>query len=337
MGLEHPELVWTIAALLLASVAVVWRWRARRGAAVRALGSPGLLQRLSRADLAGCAGRRALLVAGAGAAIGFALAGPQWGVRIVEAETRGLEGVLVLDISASMLARDVLPSRLERERTETRRLLRELPGDRVGLVVFAGRAYVLTPLTSDHGAVELFLDALDPEVAGTPGTSIASAVRQATDLFRSPRSAADKVIVLFSDGEAHEPDDAILSAGRRAAQAGIRIYTVGVGTERGEPIPEYDPESGRVAGYRRDGNGEIVLSRLSPAVLQRLASVTDGAFVRADAGGVARLVEALESLQRASGPGLRRLELTPRDHWFALLGFLLLAIDAVLGSARLRW
>lgn len=334
MGLEHPELVWVIPALLLASLAVVWQWRRRRAAAVRALGSPGLLQKLLRADLGGCAGRRALLVSGAAAAIGFALTGPRWGVRIVEQETRGLEAVVVLDISASMLARDVLPSRLERERTEARRLLRELPGDRVGLVVFAGRAYVQAPLTSDHGALELFLDALDPDVAGTPGSSLAAAVRQATDLLRSARGPADKVMIVFSDGEAHEPDDVILSAARRAAQAAVRIYTVGVGTERGEPVPETDAESGRVVGYKRDASGEIVLSRLNPAVLQRVASLTGGAFVRVDEGGVARLVDALQRLERASGPGTRRLELTPRGHWFALLGFLLLAADALLGSAR---
>lgn len=336
MRLGHPELLWVIPALFLGAVALVWLWHRRRIDAARTIGSVGLLQRLTTLQLMGFPRRRLFLVSGAAALIGVALVGPQWGARIVESGSRGLDMVLALDVSESMRAGDILPSRLDRERTEARRLLRELPGDRIGLVIFAGRAYVLAPLTSDHAALELFLDALDPEIAGTPGTSLSAGVRQASDLLLTARAEADRVVVLFTDGEAHESEEAVESVARRAREAGIRVFAVGVGTERGEPIPEIDPGSGRSVGYKRDGQGRVVLSKLDPDLLERLAVSTDGAFVRVDEGGVARLVSALQNLKRATGPGVRRLEWTPRYHWFALLGFALLTIDAFLGSVRVK-
>ncbi len=246
MRLQHPEWLWVVPALFLGAAVLVWWWHGRRLGAARTLGSLALLQRLTRMELQEFPRRRWLLVSGAAALIGVAIVGPQWGARIVETESRGLDVVLALDVSESMRAADVLPSRLERQRTEARRLLRELPGDRVGLVIFAGRAYVLAPLTSDHGALELYLDALDPDIAGTPGTALSAGVRQASDLLRTATGEADRVIVLFTDGEAHESEEAIAAAARRAAQEGIRVYGGGAGTARGEPIPEpFGPGPGR--------------------------------------------------------------------------------------------
>lgn len=334
MRFQHPELLWVVPALFAAAAALVVLWHGRRRWAARALGSPGLLQRLTPLSLESFPRRRFVLVSGAAALIGAALVGPQWGARIVESESRGLDVVFAMDVSASMQAADIVPSRLERLRTEARRLLRELAGDRVGLVIFAGHAYVLAPLTSDHAALEIFLDALDPEIAGTPGSSLSAGVRQGADLLATARTRADRVLVLFTDGEAHESREAVTSAARRAAEGGVRIFAVGFGTERGEPIPEREPESGRVVGYKRDPEGQVVLSRLNSALLEEVAGLAGGAFVRADEGGVARLVSALEGLERAAGPGVRRLEWTPRYHWFALLGFALLSLDAFLGSRR---
>jgi Ca-activated chloride channel family protein len=336
MRLENPQWLWLVPALFAAAGLLVAWWYRRRLVAARAFGSVGLLQRLTALPLEGFPRRRFWLVASAAAWIGVAIAGPQWGARIVESRSRGLDVVLALDVSASMLAADVLPNRLERMRTEASRLLRELAGDRVGLVIFAGRAYVLSPLTSDDAALEIFLDALDPEVGGTPGSSLAAALHQGTSLLSATRSGADRVLVVLSDGEAHESVDAIVAEARRAADAGVRVYGVGVGTERGEPIPVYDAERGRVVGYKRDAQGEVVLSKLGTETLTAMASTAGGAFVRADEGGVARLVSALEGLKRAEGAGVRRLEWTPRYHWFALLAFLMLSADALLAHPRRR-
>ena len=336
MRLQHPELLWLIPALFAGAAVLILAWQRRRLGAARALGSVGLLQRLTALPLESFPRRRFWLVSAAAALIGAALVGPQWGARIVESETRGLDVVFALDVSASMRAADVVPNRLERMRIETRRLLRELAGDRVGLVIFAGHAYVLAPLTSDHAALEIFLDALDPEIGGTPGTSLAAAIRQGSDLLAGTRRGADRVLVLFTDGEAHEPAAAVTAAARRARDAGVRIYAVGVGTERGEPIPEQDPETGRVVEYKRDAEGQVVLSRLEPGPLRDVAALTNGAFVRVDEGGVARLVGALQGLKRETGSGVRRLEWTPRYHWFALLGFLLLTADAFFGTRRVK-
>lgn len=336
MRLENPQWLWLVPALFGAAGLLVAWWHRRRVAAARALGSVGLLQRLTALPLEGFPRRRFWLVASAAAWIGVAIVGPQWGARIVETRSRGLDVVLALDVSTSMLAADVLPNRLERMRTEARRLLRELAGDRVGLVIFAGRAYVLSPLTSDYAALEIFLDALDPEIGGTPGSSLSAAVRQGTSLLSTARSGADRVLIVFTDGEAHESMDAVIAEAGRAADAGVRVYAVGLGTERGEPIPQYDAEGGRVVGYKRDAQGEVVLSKLGADALRALASTGGGAFVRADEGGVARLVGALDGLKRAEGEGVRRLEWTPRYHWFALIAFLMLGADAFLAHPRRR-
>lgn len=334
MRLENPQWLWLVPALFAAAAGLILWWHRRRLAAVRSLGSLGLLQRLTALPLESFPRRRLWLVACAAALIGLAIVGPQWGARLVESRSRGLDVVLALDVSASMLAADVLPNRLERMRTEARRVLRELGGDRVGLVIFAGRAYVLAPLTADDAALEIFLDALDPEIGGTPGSSLSAAVRQATGLLSTTPGKADRVLIVFSDGEAHESAETIAAEAERAAEAGIRIYAVGVGTERGEPIPERDAESGRAVSYKRDARGEVVLSKLETRGLEALASATDGAFVRADEGGVARVVDALHGLKRAEGPGVQRLAWTPRYHWFALLAFLLLGADAFLAVPR---
>jgi len=165
VSFDHPELLWFVVGLPAAVSLGVWAWTRRRRRAARVLGSSELLARLGAGDLSRFpATRTALLVVAAGA-IGMAAAGPRWGLESVEERTSSADLVLALDVSKSMLARDVAPNRLERERVFARRLLRELPTDRIGLVAFAGRAYVLAPLTVDHGALQLYLDALDPEIA----------------------------------------------------------------------------------------------------------------------------------------------------------------------------
>src|SRR5690606_31305732 len=175
----------------------------------------------------------------------------QWGREVVETQNRALDIVLAVDVSKSMWAQDLSPDRLERARLLVRRLLRELPGDRIGLVAFAGRAYVLSPLTVDHGALHLYLDALDPAIVSQGGSSLASAVRQATDLVRSREGTrSDRAVVLVTDGEALEEQAEVISAAERAAAAGVVVFTVGVGTPAGAPVPERDPVTGADLGFK---------------------------------------------------------------------------------------
>jgi len=258
--LEYPFWLWGALIAAIAGAVLVFLWHRRRRIAQDALGSSGMLERLTQVDLTGSPQRRGALVATALGLMGFALAGPQWGAQEIEEQTRALSVVLALDISESMWAEDLRPNRLERQRLEARRLVNELTGHRVGLVAFAGSAYLMSPLTIDHSALHLYLDALDPTMAGTPGSSLAAALREALDLLRDDGSeGGDRAVVILSDGESHDADDDLLRVAREAESRRIKVYGIGIGRERGDPIPLHDRLGERIGGYKRDSEDEVVL------------------------------------------------------------------------------
>ncbi|HEX7051653.1 MAG TPA: VWA domain-containing protein [Longimicrobiales bacterium] len=342
MSFARPDLLWLALALPAVVAAGVYGYVRRRRRVARLLGEAHLVRRLGAGDLARFPTHRLVLVALAALSLGIAAAGPQWGFRTVETRTRSRDLVLALDVSKSMLAEDVTPDRLERERLFARRLFRELGGDRIGLVAFAGRAYVLSPLTVDHGALQLYLDALDPEIVSQGGSSLAAALSQATDLVRGEPEAprTDRAIILVTDGEALEDEGAVIEAAQRAAAAGVVVHTVGIGTAEGAPVPETDPVTQRIQGYKRDPTtGEIVVSRRNDALLARVARETGGRYIRLDrAGATDALVAALSGMDRTEATGGRRVEPRERFAWFVAAALALLALDAVLerrhGAAR---
>jgi Ca-activated chloride channel family protein len=308
------------------------RYVRRRRMVIRTLGEARLIARLGGADLRRVPVERFALLLPAALALGIAAAGPHWGIKAVEGESRSLNVVLALDISKSMLARDVSPNRLERERLLVRRLLRDLAQERVGMIVFAGRAYILAPLTSDQGALQLFVDALDPDIVSQGGSSLAAAVSLSADLARGPQGAAgERAVILITDGEAHESEDDIVRAAEDAGAEGVRFFAVAVGTERGAPVPEIDPATHRLAGYKRDPYGNTVISRTNPGLLRKIANATGGKMYDLSGGASTDdLMRQLRKLQRT--PGTTDAGVEPRDQtaWFVALALLLLALDAVL-------
>jgi Ca-activated chloride channel family protein len=308
------------------------RYAQRRRKVARALGDQKLLARLGGGGLSRFPLERLALLVPAAVALGIAASGPQWGLQAVEGSTSSVNVVLALDISRSMLARDISPNRLERERIVVRRLLRDLTDTRIGMVVFAGRAYILAPLTSDQSSLQLFVDALDPDIVSQGGSSLAAAILQAASLARGPEGAAgERAVVLITDGEAHEGTEEVRAAAERAARARVKIFTVAVGTERGAPVPEVDPQSGRIVGYKKDPFGETVISRRNTELLQDIARRTGGRFYDvAASGSTAALVRELRNLERA--PGASEDGLEPRDQtvWFIAIALLLLLIDFLL-------
>jgi Ca-activated chloride channel homolog len=333
MSFDDPRLLWLALALPALVALGVWSWTLRRRQAARAIGAPELLERLGAGDLRAFPLARLLLLCVAAASLGLAAAGPRWGLESVD--ERGMAGdlVLALDVSRSMLAADVTPDRMERQRILARRILRALPGDRIGLVAFAGRAYALTPLTSDHGALHLYLDALDPDIVSQGGSTLSTAIRQATDLARGPDDAGRGVVLVISDGEAHEERGAVLRAADRAAQLGLTIHTVGVGTRQGAPVPARPSPDGRVQGYTRGPDGEIAVSRLDDALLQEVADRTRGQyFWLGDAGSTDAVIRTLQGLDRTEGGAQGGVRERPRYAWFVLVALVLLAIDGLLAS-----
>ena len=271
-----------LAYLLVPALAgLAWWARARTRRALALVGERHLLDRLTATvDRRGRAAKLAALLA-AVALLVTALARPQFGSRVETVRREGQDIVVALDLSASMTAEDIAPNRLDRARFAVADLIGRLEGDRVGLIAFAGEAFVQSPLTSDYGAATLFLNAMDPDMISVQGTNLGQAVGVALDAFAETESR-HRVLVVITDGEDHEGE--VEEAVGRAVEAGVRIYTVGIGSTEGVPIPELD-EAGRARGFRRDEDGTVVTTRLDEAVLQTMAERTGGLYYRASPAG----------------------------------------------------
>jgi Ca-activated chloride channel family protein len=225
------------------------------------------------------------------------VANPLVGTRLEEVKREGIDLFVTLDVSLSMKAEDIRPNRLEKAKRDVSELLKKLSGDRVGLIVFAGDAFVQFPLTSDYTAADLFLSAIDVDAVPVPGTQIGQAIELALSSFIK-ESPAQKAIIVVSDGENTEGD--FMSAAEDAKRAGVRIYSVGMGTLEGGPIPLYDANGNR-ADYKRDRKGSIVLSKLDETALRRIAEATGGRYYRATSAGneIEDIFKEINSLQKA--------------------------------------
>jgi len=326
---------WLLPLALVLPIAIVWLLvssaRQRRARLAR-LGEIEIVQRLLPPSATRSIRWRAIRLAIAGALVGIAVAGPRWGTEQTVVRARGIDMVFALDASLSMLAPDERPSRLARMKQEVRRLRAMSRGDRVGLIAFAGRSYVLSPLTIDAGALDLFLDNLDPSVVGQAGSSLAKAIRQGTDLLLLTKSGSDRALVLMSDGEAFEAVEDVIAEARRAGQANISLVTVGFGTTGGSNIPIREGNANTV---KRDDNGQVVITRYQPEFLRAAAQAANGTFIdAAESDKATRVRAALASLRRQQRVASAGETKTPRYQWFLLPAVLLIALDTLLGERR---
>jgi len=296
--------------------AVTWAaaaW-ARRARIQRAAAWSEATARIARN--AGRLGAPALGLAAALAAI--ALSGPRWGEERIVTETRGLNLVVAVDISRSMLAEDVKPSRLGRALREARRLVQDLDGDRLGLAAFAGTSYILSPLSVDGSALTLYLDALDPDIASEGGTSLGPAIAQGIDLLHASPEIADRVLVMFTDGEAHDSLEQSIQEARRLAGLGIHLILVAEGGREPVRIPVRD-ERGTLVTWQQDLEGNSIETARRDDVLGAIADAAQGTIVAAElpdqAGAVRDLVA---SYKRATATESRTQRGRPRA-WIPLL------------------
>lgn len=325
-----PVAVVLVAGAVLAVVAAVRRKRLR----LARMGEAPLLARLTPAGALASSPWRAVRLGGVVLLAGAALAGPRWGMEPAIVSGEGIDVVLALDASLSMLATDERPNRLARLKQEVRRYRDLSRADRVAMLAFAGRSYILTPLTVDDGALELFLDNLDPSIVGQAGSSLARAVTQGTDLLLSSPGGSDRALVIMSDGEAFEPVEDVRAAAARAAQNGIAIVTVGFGTTQGSTIPV--KENGTVAP-KRDENGQVVISRYTPEMLQAIADAGNGTFIGAEVTDkAARVRAALRNLRATTRRVAAGATRTPRFQWFVAPALLLLLVDTWRAERRRR-
>jgi len=247
-----------------------------------------------------------------------ALAGPRWGEATIVAETRALSVVMAMDISRSMLAEDASPSRLGRALREGRRLVQDLDGDRVGLLAFAGSSYILSPLSIDGSALMLYLDALDPEVASQGGTGLAGALRQGDELLRASSDLADRVLVVFTDGEAHDTLPVVTEQAQRLHAAGIKLILVAEGGRAPSRIPVRD-EHGALLTYQRDEDSRVIQTSRRDDVLGAVADAAQGTLVAADLPDQAGAVRDLVASYRRARASEARTEQGKLRAWLPLL------------------
>lgn len=259
------------------------------------------------------------------------LARPQSPGKTVMAKSSGIDLVIAVDVSDSMLAQDIPPSRIDKAKLELQDLVEITRGDRIGVVAFAGEAYGQVPLTLDRSSVKLFLKSLSPGMVPEPGTAISKAIRASLSLFNFDESAS-RVIVLLTDGEDHEADPA--EAARIAAEAGVRIFTIGIGTTKGEMIPLKGTRGG--VQFKKDMSGKIVISRLGEEKLKEIANITGGQYYASRRGSleVEKIYKSIRSLeQKETGSGWI-VETDPRYQFYILLAILLLMAEAVLSERK---
>ncbi len=322
--------------LLVLPVIVAFFWttmRARRHALER-FGDLALVRRLSASVSPRGRLAKGILVVGAVGLSVLALARPQFGTRVETVRSQGQDIVVAIDVSLSMMAEDVKPNRLERAKLEVSRMLGLLDGDRLGLVAFAGDAFVQSPLTVDYGAAAMFLAAMEPDLIPIQGTNLGEALAVALDAFEEG-SRDHRTLIVITDGEDHEGE---VEAGvERALEMGVSIYTVGIGSTDGVPIPEID-EAGRRSGFKRDEDGNVVTTRLDEATLMRVAEATGGRYFRA--GDPGALDPLLDEILRGEGRELEAREVTQFEEQFQIfLGLalmMLLAESVVPGRRRVK-
>ena len=343
MTWHAPWILWLLALVPVLGATLLWGYRLRLRAAER-FGADSARKRLLLGRSSGLRATRAVLVLLGIACAIVALARPQYGSRTRMLRKRGIDVVVALDFSKSMLARDVRPSRIDRAKAEITAFLNELGGDRVGIVAFAGETMEF-PLTVDYAAAALFFRDLGPYDMPVGGTAIGRALTAAKRLLeRSARDKSDaedeknrrsRVVILLTDGEDHEGDP--IAAAEELGKIGARIYAVGIGTRTGEPIPTY-ADDGTWTGYMRDSSGNSVLTALSAdneAQLKKLAEVTGGKYFSAGRGSVG-MDQIRAEMRRMKQSELKARKITVHEERYAavlLLAFLLVLLEALLPEA----
>ena len=329
-GAEPALLTLALVPLL---VALYWYASRRRRALLDRFGEHHLVRRLRPAVSVTARRWKAALVLAAVALLAFALARPQFGTRVETVQRQGQDLVVALDVSRSMYAEDVVPNRLERAKIEVGRIIQRLDGDRIGLVAFAGDAFVQSPLTADYGAAMMFLSAMDPESMSTQGTDLAKAIAVSIEALEET-PPENRIVVVVTDGEDHE--GGLAEALVAANEAEVTIHTVGVGSLEGVPLPDAGG-SGGGGRFRRDDAGNVITTRLNETALQDIALQTGGEYHRIGqgAGGLGRLLERIEG----GGREVESREVTEYEEQYQIFlgaALLFLALEFMVSGRKRR-
>ena len=264
----------------------------------------------------------------------IALVNPKMGTKMETVKRQGIDIVFAIDISKSMLAQDIAPSRLEKTKQLVYKIINQLGNDRVGIVGYAGSAYPVLPRTTDYSIAKMYLQSMNTNMVSSQGTAFNDAIKLSVDYFDIKDTS--KLIILVSDGEDH--GDGAEEAIEMAKEKGVRIVTIGVGTEKGALIPLKDSK-GNISGYKKDQNGENVITKLYPAVLQNIATQTKSKYI---VGGATKEVveevkKALDKIEKSEFESQQIADFESQYQWFLAFGFLLLLADIFLLEKKTNW
>ncbi|TFH01651.1 MAG: VWA domain-containing protein [Calditrichales bacterium] len=328
---ENPGMLHLLWGVVLWILFFVWVVRYKQFLLKR-FGNPEILQKLIVGYSTGRRNLKYMLIILSYIFFVIALANPQIGKKLEEFTRRGVDIMVALDVSASMMAEDIQPNRLEKAKHEVGQLIDLLQGDRIGLIAFAGIAHVQCPLTLDYSAAKLFLSIMDTDLIPQPGTGIGEAIAKAIPAFNT-EDRKYKVLILITDGEDHQSDPVEFS--KEAEKEGIIIYTVGIGSPQGVPIPVYN-RSGNKVGFKKDREGNIVTTKLDVMTLQKIAYQTGGKYYLASSGGAEldAIYDEIAAMEEKDLVSKRFSQYEDRFQVFLLLGLISIVIEILIPERR---
>jgi Ca-activated chloride channel family protein len=330
----HSEYLYLLVLVPLGAL-LAWYLAKRRTRSLLRFGELHLMERLTESASRSKRTAKLVVLLSAIAFLIVGLANPQIGTRLEEVKQEGVDIFICLDVSLSMKAEDIKPTRLDKAKLEIRNLIAKLGGDRIGLVVFAGNAYTQFPLTTDYSAANLFLDAVDVDVVPEPGTSIGAAIERAMDSFDYSNTTT-KVIVVITDGENTEGD--AFEAAEDAAKKGILLYTIGLGSPSGAPIPIYN-SAGQQVDFKRDRSGKVVVTRLDEASLEKIASIGNGKYFRGtnSQDELNEIYKSINALQKKEFGVKQFTDYEDRFQGFLAIALALLILELFLSEKKVKW
>jgi Ca-activated chloride channel homolog len=319
--------------LIPALAAFYWAAFRRKRRDLERFGNPALVALLTASVSRRRQVLKTVLVTAAVLFLVLALARPQFGTKLRTVKREGQDIVVALDVSLSMQAEDIKPNRLEKAKHEIASMIDKFQGDRIALVAFAGKAFVQCPLTLDYGAAKMFLDAMTPDLIPVPGTAVKAAIEASVTCF-SAQDRKHKVLVLITDGEDHAGDP--VDAAKAAAKEGVVIYTVGLGSPEGVPIPTASEAGAAPGGFKKNRSGEVVMTKLDEVSLEKIALETGGKYYRATPGEV-ELERIYDDILKMEKKSLASRQFTQFEERFQIplaFAIILLALEAALPERR---
>ena len=328
---EHHIFLWAILGVLplvLIVFLLVQNWKKRK---LRQFGNQEIVKRLMPNVSKTLPIVKFVLYSFAMVSLLIGLANLQFGTKLEEVKREGIDLMIALDVSNSMLAEDLSPNRLERSKRAIYQLIEKLHNDRLGIIVFAGEAYVQLPITTDYSSAKLFLETIGTDIVPTQGTSIGSAINLAMESFDF-ENGTSKSIIVITDGESHEDDGK--TAASSAASEGVTVHTIGMGSEKGGPIPVY--KNGAQVDFRKDNTGNTVVTRLNENMLKEIATAGNGSYVRANNAnaGLNIIMEQIDKMEKKEFGSKSFKDYEDRFQIFLIIALILIVVEYFISNRR---